>query len=61
MLSKKLNYTVIDSHSDNDGRIVLVNLEMCNKGYTLVNTYTPNIVSERIAFFQKIERVYQFA
>ena len=54
LLSRKLNYTVIDSHSDNDGRIILVNLEMCNKGYTLVNIYAPNIVSERIAFFQKL-------
>ena len=55
MLSKKLNYTVIDSHSDNDGRIILVNLEICNRGYTLVNIYAPSAVSERIDFFQKLK------
>ena len=34
--------------------IILVNLEICNKGYTLVNMYTTSTVSERIDFFQKL-------
>ena len=54
LLSKKINYTVINLHSDNDGRILLVNLEICNKGYTLVNIYAPTAVSEPINFFKKL-------
>ena len=53
LLSKKFNYTIINSHSDNDGRITVVNLEICNKGYNLVNIYAPTAVSERIDFFKK--------
>ena len=54
LLSKNLDYNVISSHCDTDGRISLVNLQIGNNEYTLVNVYAPNIVSERIAFFHEM-------
>ena len=47
-------YNVIDYHADTDGRMVLVNIEISNTQYTLVNIYAPNTVAEHIAFYHKI-------
>ena len=54
LLNKNLDYNVISSHCDTDGRISLVNLQIGNNEYTLVNVYAPNIVSERITFFHEM-------
>jgi exonuclease III len=40
LLSSNLNYKLINSHTDNDGRMVLVNLEIDENEYTLVNICT---------------------
>ena len=55
LFNRKLDYTVLNSHTDNDGRLILVNLKINNNEFTLVNIYAPNSVAERIAFFHKMK------
>ena len=52
MLSKNLSYNVLSVHSDTNGRLILLNLEINDKAFTIVNVYAPNVVSERISFFK---------
>lgn len=54
LLNKTLNYKILSSHSDKNGRIILINLELNNNEYTLVNIYAPNAVKDRIVFFQTL-------
>lgn len=54
LLNSNLNYKIISYHSDNEGRIVLVNLEIDGHEYTFVNIYAPNTVNERISFFKNM-------
>ena len=54
MLSKNFNGNVISSHSDHHGRLILLNIEINEQVYTLVNVYTPNDIHERIVFFRQI-------
>ena len=59
LLNKNLDYNVVSSHCDTDGRISLVNLQIGNNEYTLVNVYAPNTISERITFFHEMrENLY---
>ena len=54
LLSKRLNYQVVSSHTDRYGRIVLLNIEVDKKEYTFVSIYAPNAVQERIMFFRQL-------
>ena len=54
MLSKDFNCNVISSHSDHHGRLILLNIEINEHVYTLVNLYAPNDIQERIVFFRQI-------
>ena len=56
LVNNKLKYKVISSHSDNTGRIVLLNIEIDDKEYTFVNVYAPNDISNRVSFFQEVSR-----
>jgi exonuclease III len=56
LLSSNLTYNIISSHTDNEGRMVLVNLEIDGNEYTLVNIYAPNKVFDRISFFKNMTR-----
>ena len=53
MLSKNFNGNVISSHSDHHGRLILLNIEINEHVYTLVNVYAPNDIHERIVFLGK--------
>jgi len=55
LLSRNFSYNIISTHSDEDGRIVLLNLEIDNNEYTFVNIYAPNKVSDRISFFKHLK------
>ena len=57
LLNKNLDYSVISSHCDTDGRIGLVSLQIGSNEYILVNVYAPNIASERIDFFHKMREL----
>ena len=54
MLSKNFNGNVISSHSDHHGRLILLNIEINEQVYTLVNVYAPNDIHESIVFFRQI-------
>lgn len=54
LLSKNLNASVISSHSDNFGRIVLVNIKIENRIYSVVSLYAPNDVHGRIMFYKQL-------
>jgi len=54
LLSNNLNYDIISTHSDDDGRIVLVNLKIHDSEYTFVNIYAPNKVHDRSSFFKHL-------
>ena len=56
MLSKNLSYNVLSVHSDTNGRLILLNLEINDKAFTIVNVYAPNVVSERISFFKQVSK-----
>ena len=47
---------IISSHKDNDGRILLVNIEINKVEYSICNVYCPNDVSDRIAFFHYVKQ-----
>ena len=52
---QKLDVNVIDEFACDDGRTLIMNMELCNKTYTLVNVYAPNKEKERINYFQNLE------
>ena len=56
MLSKNFSYNVLSVHSDTNGRLILLNLEINDKAFTIVNVYAPNVVSERISFFKQVSK-----
>lgn len=51
MISKKSPISIIDSKSDNEGRYVMLNLELEDNFYTLLNLYAPNDEKNRNVFF----------
>ena len=56
MLSKNFSYNVLSKHSDANGRLILLNLEVNDKEFTIVNVYAPNVISERIIFFKQVSK-----
>ena len=42
-IKKELKYTIIDVHNDNYGRILLINIEIDENIFTLVNLYANNV------------------
>ena len=49
------DYNIISTFTDNDGRIVLVNVSFGGIEYTICNIYCPNDVKERISFLKKVK------
>ena len=50
-IKDNLNCKLLDSFNDNDGRLLIVNVEIDDNLYTLVNIYAPNTPQNRNAFF----------
>ena len=44
-------------HSDNNGRLLLLNLEIDKQEFTIVNVYAPNEMQDRISFFKYMKSV----
>lgn len=42
LLDCELDYKMINTCKDNDGRLIMINIEIENIIYTLVNVYAPN-------------------
>ena len=52
-LKHSLNYKIIDNYKDNEGRILLINIELDDNIFTFVNIYAPNNVKARNTFFRE--------
>jgi exodeoxyribonuclease-3 len=53
LISNQVEYSIIDTHQDSEGRILILNIELDNKKYTLVNIYAPNHVKERYVNYRR--------
>ena len=47
---------LLNKHISEDGRIILINVQIEDKTFTLVNIYAPNSTTERKTFFNKIHK-----
>ena len=54
LFDKELDYTILNIHTDESGRLILINVRIEGNEYTIVNLYSPNKVTERVMFFQKV-------
>ena len=59
LISKQVEYSIIDTHQDSKGRMLILNIELDNTNYTLVNIYVPNHVKEKNSFFEKIKNMLE--
>ncbi len=55
LFRKDLDIDVVNTYHSADGRRLLVNVKINDKGTTLVNVYAPNIEKERIHFFSRLK------
>jgi exonuclease III len=55
LISKKLVYNQISFKYDESGRVIILNIEIGNTIYSIVNVYTPTNLSERCRFFSRIK------
>ena len=54
LFKKGIKCNILSEHSDDSGRLLLINIEIDGNEYTLCNIYCPNNVNERIQFIQKL-------
>ena len=56
MISNDVNYEVISSYTDDDGRMVLLNIDIDGNIYSIVSLYAPNVTNDRRTFLDNIVR-----
>ncbi len=56
LFAEKLDYKIIDEHSDPDGRKLMLNVEMLDSVFTFVSVYAPNKTKERCDFFKSLHK-----
>ena len=42
VINKSLNYEIMDKFTDEDGRMILINIQIENTVFSMVNIYAPN-------------------
>ena len=52
LVGKKTRYKILNSYSDNDGRLVMINVEIYNDILSLVSLYAPNDPGTQEEFFK---------
>ena len=57
LINKSLNFKVIDKVQDRNGRYILLNIEMQNNLFSLLNTYAPNDKRARDSFLIGIDTI----
>ena len=57
LIKKTLNYRLIDSFKDDEGRIVMGNVEIDDNILTLLCLYAPNCRTNRNTFFKKVNKM----
>ena len=55
LISKKLNANVIDTKIDDNGRYILINIELEKSSFSLLNLYAPNDQRLRNIFFKTLD------
>ena len=53
MLFNNVDVDVENVHKTQDERILLLNINIQNNAYTIVNVYSPNAEVERVCFLKK--------
>lgn len=56
LFSKRLNMTNISSYEIDEGRILIVQVELMGFPFLFINVYSPNNGAERVEFFKKLSR-----
>ena len=54
MISRQVSYRLIDTFCDNNGRFILLNIELFENTFTLLNIYSPNDKKLRNSFYREI-------
>ena len=55
MFRKNLNYKIIYHYHCDQGRLLIVNVEIDGIGYSIVNIHAPNVAKDRINFFVDVK------
>ena len=55
-IKKNVEFKLIDEYKDNEGRLLLINVEINNAIYTIINIYAPNNMKKRNTFFKQVDR-----
>ena len=55
-IKKNVEFKLIDEYKDNEGRLLLINVEINNAIYTIINIYAPNNTNKRNTFFKQVDR-----
>ena len=55
-IKKNVEFKLIDEYKDNEGRLLLINFEINNVIYTIINIYAPNNMNKRNTFFKQVDR-----
>ena len=58
-IKEEINCKFIDKFQDEEGRLILINIEINDTIYTLVNIYAPNIPKKRNNFFKKVKKIIE--
>ena len=56
VISNKFAHTVVKSHTDNEGRRIMLNIEHDGTDISLINMYAPNKQKDRKLFFSRCEK-----
>ena len=56
LFSEHLEYQILNKHSSNDGRKLLLNVKINEENYSIVCIYAPNGIKERSDFFKNLNR-----
>ena len=54
-IKKNVEFKLIDEYKDNEGRLLLINVEINNVIYTIRNIYAPNNMNKRNTFFKQVD------
>ena len=54
LLGQGFQGKVLESFSDNEGRTLVVNIQLCDEVLHVVSVYAPNAEKERITFFETL-------
>ena len=55
-IKKNVQFKLIDEYKDNEGRLLLINVEINNAIYTIINIYAPNNMNKRNTFFKQVDK-----